>query len=174
MATRIPHSGTLGPGSDGAPSPSVRERLAALRHVPALLRLVWDTHRGYAAAMIALRFVRAGVPVATLWVAKLIVDEVIAAATRGGSDVGRLWSLVGLEFGIVVVGELLARASALVVGLLGDLFSNRMSVRLMEHAAALDLTQFEYPAFYDHLERARRHTTGRIALLAQLLGIGQD
>ena len=155
-------------------NPSFRERLAALRHVPALLRLVWQTHRGYATAMIGLRFIRAGVPVATLWVAKLIVDEVIAAAGRGGSDVGRLWSLVGLEFGIVVAGEVLARASALVEGLLGDLFSNRMSVRLMEHAAALDLTQFEDPNFYDHLERARRHTTGRIALLAQLLGIGQD
>ncbi len=123
--------------------------------------------------MIGLRFVRAGVPIATLWVAKLIVDEVIAAATRSG-DVGRLWRLVALEFAIVVAGEVLARASALVEGLLGDLFSNRMSVRLMEHAAALDLTQFEDPTFYDHLERARRHTTGRIALLAQLLGIGQD
>ncbi len=124
--------------------------------------------------MVALRFVRAAVPVATLWVAKLIVDEVIAAATRGVADGQHLWSLVALEFGIVVAGELLARASALVEGLLGDLFSNRMSVRLMEHAAALDLTQFEDPTFYDHLERARRHTTGRIALLAQLLGIGQD
>jgi ATP-binding cassette subfamily B protein len=49
-----------------------------------------------------------------------------------------------------------------------------MSIRLMQHAATLDLTQFEDPTFYDHLERARRHTTGRIALLTQLLGIGQD
>jgi ATP-binding cassette subfamily B protein len=174
MATRVPHHGGLQPGSDGAGSPSLRERVAALGHVPALLRLVWETHRGYATGMVVLRFVRAAVPVATLWVAKLIVDEVIAAATRGGADVERLWTLVALEFGIVVAGELLARASALVEGLLGDLFSNRMSVRLMEHAAALDLTQFEDPTFYDHLERARRHTTGRIALLAQLLGIGQD
>ncbi|MFN2566516.1 MAG: ABC transporter ATP-binding protein [Gemmatimonadaceae bacterium] len=175
MASRTPPR--AGPGrvaADGTPNPTVRERLAALRHVPALLRLVWETHRGYAVTMAALRVVRAGVPVATLWVAKLIVDEVIAAAARGGSDLGRLWTLVGLEFGIVAAGELLARASSLVDGLLGDLFSNRMSVRLMEHAAALDLTQFEDPAFYDHLERARRHTTGRIALLAQLLGIGQE
>jgi ATP-binding cassette subfamily B protein len=167
----------VGPGpatADGTPSPTLRERVAALRYVPAMLRLVWETHRGYAVAMVVLRVVRAGVPVATLWVAKLIVDEVIAAARRGGSDLDRLWSLVALEFGIVVAGELLARASALVEGLLGDLFGNRMSVRLMEHAAALDLTQFEDPTFYDHLERARRHTTGRIALLAQLLGIGQD
>jgi ATP-binding cassette, subfamily B, bacterial len=175
MASRTPHPIGPGPGAaNGAPNPTLRERLAALRYVPAMLRLVWETHRGYAITMIVLRAVRAGIPVATLWVAKLIVDEVIAAAARGGSDLGRLWSLVALEFGIVVAGELLARASALVEGLLGDLFSNRMSVRLMEHAAALDLTQFEDPTFYDHLERARRHTTGRISLLAQLLGIGQD
>ncbi len=170
----MPGTGHFGPNVEGGSSPSFRERVSALRHVPALLRLVWETHRGYAAAMVALRFVRAGVPVATLWVAKLIVDEVIAAATRGGADLDRLWGLVAFEFGIVATGEVLARGSALVEGLLGDLFSNRMSVRLMEHAAALDLTQFENPTFYDHLERARRHTTGRIALLAQLLGIGQD
>ena len=58
--------------------------------------------------------------------------------------------------------------------LLGDLFSNVISVRLMEHAATLDLAQFEDPTFYDHLERARRQTTGRIGLIAQLLGMAQD
>jgi ATP-binding cassette subfamily B protein len=139
-----------------------------------MLRLVWETHRGYSIAMLVLRVARAGIPVATLWVAKLIVDEVIAAAGRSGTELDRLWTLVAVEFGIVVAGELLARASSLVEGLLGDLFSNRMSVRLMEHAATLDLTTFEDPSFYDHLERARRHTTGRVALLAQLLGIAQD
>jgi hypothetical protein len=46
------------------------------------------------------------------------------------------------------------------------------SVRLMEHAATLDLAQFEDPAFYDQLERARRQTTGRVGLFAQLLGHG--
>ena len=174
MASKMPPDPVPRDRIDADPKPTVRERVAAMRHVPALLRLVWETHRGYAVAMIALRVVRSAVPVATLWVAKLIIDEVIAAAGRGGSDLGRLWTLLALEFGIVAVGAVLARASALVEGLLGDLFSNRMSVRLMEHAATLDLTQFEDPTFYDHLERARRHTTGRIALLAQLLSIGQD
>jgi len=49
-----------------------------------------------------------------------------------------------------------------------------MSVRLMEHAAKLDLAQFEDPEFYDHLERARRQTVGRIALLTLLLSLAQD
>jgi ATP-binding cassette subfamily B protein len=44
----------------------------------------------------------------------------------------------------------------------------------MEHAATLDLYQFEDPDFYDHLERARRQTTGRLMLLTQLLTMGQD
>ena len=151
-----------------------RERLAALRYLPALLRLVWETSRSYTLAMIVLRLLRAFVPIATLWVAKLIIDAVIALAREPGSSLAPLWRVVVLELAIVVVGEILARASALVESLLGDLFSNHISVRLMRHAATLDLAQFEDPEFYDHLERARRQTTGRIGLIAVLLAMGQD
>ncbi|HEX6252323.1 MAG TPA: ABC transporter ATP-binding protein [Gemmatimonadaceae bacterium] len=157
---------------DGEP-PGWRERMNALRHVPRLLRMVWETHRGFTAAMLFLRVVRGFVPVATFWVGKLIIDTVLAARA-GTAEWNDLWRYVAIEIAIVVVGEILARASTLIESLLGDLFSNRMSVRLMEHAARLDLAQFENPQFYDHLERARRQTVGRIALLAQLLAIGQD
>ena len=157
----------------GDAPPTWRERAAALRYVPALVKMVWSTHRGYTAAMIALRVLRAFVPIASLWVAKLIIDVVVASLTAA-PDYPRLWRLVALEVAIVVAGELLARGSALIESLLGDLFSNRISVRLMEHAATLDLAQFEDPDFYDHLERARRQTVGRIALLTAMLGIAQD
>ncbi len=123
--------------------------------------------------MIILRLARAFVPVAVLWVGKLIIDAVVAA--RGGTlDSGLLWRLVALEVALALAGELLARTSAVVESLLGDLFSNRTSVLLMQHAATLDLYQFEDPAFYDQLDRARRQTTGRIGLLALLLSMGQD
>ena len=153
--------------------PSFRERVGALRYVPRLMRLVWETHRGYTIAMGVLRLIRAFIPIATLWIGKLIIDGVVAAQRDGGSwrSVG---GLVAIELGLVIVGELLARTSSLVESLLGDLFSNRISVRLMEHAATLDLAQFEDPTFYDHLERARRQTVGRIGLIAQLLGLGQE
>ena len=144
-----------------------------MRYVPPLLRLVWTTHRGFTTTMVVLRIARAFVPIAALWVGKLIIDAVIAARA-GTVDLDTVWPLVLLEIGIVLVGEILARASALTESLLGDLFSNRVSVRLMEHAATLDLAQFEDPAFYDHLERARRQTVGRIGLLAQILAMAQD
>jgi ATP-binding cassette subfamily B protein len=156
-----------------AEKPPLKERIAALRLVPRLVRLVWDTNRGYTLAMIFLRFVRSGVPVANLWVAKLIIDEVVTLARTGG-PIDSLWRLVALELGIVVGGELLMRASAFIEGQLSDQFTNRISIRIMEHAATLDLHQFEDPKFYDHLERARQGTTGRVALLSQLLGIGQS
>jgi len=145
----------------------------ALRYVPQLLSLVWNTHRGFTIAMAVLRLIRAFVPIATLWIGKLIIDGVVTAQ-RTGASWRSVASLVVIEVAIVIVGELLARASSLVESLLGDLFSNRISVRLMEHAATLDLAQFEDPEFYDHLERARRQTVGRIGLIAQLLGLAQD
>jgi ATP-binding cassette subfamily B protein len=171
----VPPTASPRPGgrAPAAPPPSWRERVAALRYVPPLLGLVWRTHRGYMLAIVVLRVVRAFVPIAALWVAKLIIDFV-QAAQGAPPDWERLTRLVLLELAIVIGGEVLARASVLVESLLGDLFSNRISVRLMEHAATLDLAQFEDPEFYDHLERARRQTVGRIGLLTQLLGMGQS
>ncbi|MEO8580774.1 MAG: ABC transporter ATP-binding protein, partial [Gemmatimonadales bacterium] len=159
-------------GTGAAPA-TWKERLEALRYLPALFRLIWGTHRGYISAIVVLRVVRSVVPVATFWVGKLILDAVIAAKAGTGS-LTQVWRYLAIELAIVLTGEILARASSLLESLLGDLFSNAMSVRLMEHAATLDLAQFEDPEFYDHLERARRQTVGRIALLSLLLSMSQD
>ncbi|AHG92272.1 ABC transporter (plasmid) [Gemmatirosa kalamazoonensis] len=157
--------------------PPWRDRVAAMRHVPAFLRLVWESHRGYAAAVAALRVVRAGVPVLTLWVGKLIIDAVVAAARAhvAPRDAHRLWHYVAIEIAIVLGGDLLARASGYAEASLGMLFANRMGVRIMEHAAALDLAQFEDPAFYDRLERARAQAGGAgMNVFGQTLGMGQS
>ncbi len=164
-------------GADGRP-PTWGQRLEALKYVPPLLKLVYETHRGYTIAILALRVVRSFVPLAVLWVGKLIIDGVLAAvrlrAAGGAVDWRYLGTLVGLELAIAVAGEGLARLSSLLESLLGDLFSNRISVRLMQHAATLDIAQYEDAETYDHLERARRQTVGRIGLIALLLSTGQD
>jgi ATP-binding cassette subfamily B protein len=130
------------------------------------------------AGILVLRLLRAGVPVAVLWIGKLIVDGVVAAIAvgqRGGAvDWPYLAELVAIELLIAVAGEAMARASSLLESLLGDLFANRTSVELMRHAATLDLEQFEDAETYDSLERARRQTVGRISLFTMLLGTIQD
>src|SRR5688500_9014372 len=131
---------------------SRKEKLSSLRNLPRMMALVWETHRGYTIAMFLLRILRSLVPVATLWVGKLIIDEIVQIADGRKSATDDLWYFVGLEIGIVVVADLIGRASSLVESLLGDLFSNLTSVRMMEHSARLDLQQFEDPEFYDMME----------------------
>ncbi len=137
--------------------------------------MVYGTHRGYTIAIGLLRVLRAVVPLSLLWVGKLIIEAVEVYYRDGQAvDWAHLATLVALELGIAVSGEALARTSSLFESLLGDLFANALSVRLMEHAATLDVAQYEDAETYDQLERARRQTVGRIGLLAQLLGTVQD
>jgi len=174
------------PGSAPPPAPkSLRERFGALRNLPPFLRLIWQTSRGLTAADLALRLVRALLPVATLYVGKLIIDEVIRLVGMGGTSAdlggwlasGRLdhlgW-LLATEFGLAVLSDVLGRIVSLLDTLLSEQFTNATSVRLMEHAATLDLEDFEDSELQDRLERARRQTMGRATLLGQLFGQAQD
>ena len=153
---------------------SWRDRLASLRNVRPLLGMVWETSPALVMASIVLRLFRALMPLAMLWVSKLILDAVVGWISRKTGTPGAIWKLVALELALAVASDILGRANTLCDSLLGDRFTNRVSVRLMQHATELDLASFEDPVFYDKLERARRQTTGRLGLLASLLNVGQD
>ena len=151
-----------------------RARFAAMRNVRPLLSMVWETSPPLVLATTILRLFRALLPLAMLWVSKLILDAVVARIMRKSGNLQQVWELVALELGLAILGDVLGRANTLFDSLLGDRFTNRVSVRLMQHATELDLAHFEDPVFYDKLERARRQTTGRLTLLASLLNICQD
>ncbi len=153
---------------------SLKEQISALRYVPPLLSLVWEVNRRLTASSLGMRLLRGGLPVALLYTGKLIIDEVVLQSQVTGGDLSHLWVLIAIEMGLAVTSDVLGRGIALVDSLLADLFTNETSVRLMQHAARLDLRHFEDAEFYDRLERARRQTTGRIALLSQIFGQGQD
>jgi ATP-binding cassette subfamily B protein len=78
------------------------------------------------------------------------------------------------EFALAVLADILGRVVSLIDSLLSERVSNASSVRLMEHAAKLDLEDFEDAEFQDQLERARRQTSGRMTLMGQMLGQAQD
>lgn len=157
------------------PPVTFRERFKALGNLPQLFQSIWQTSPPLTIASMLLRVVRAAVPLATLYIGKLIIDEVVhLTQLPAPRELDYLWKLVAMEFGIIFVSDILNRALALVDSMLGDLFSNQTSVRLMRHAADLDLDYFEDAAFYDKLERARRQTAGRMALMSQVLEQAQD
>ena len=60
------------------PNPrTLRERFGALRTLRPFLAMVWQISPSLMAAALALRLVRALVPIAGLYVGKLIIDEVV-------------------------------------------------------------------------------------------------
>ena len=132
-----------------------------------------------------LRIVRALLPVVTLYVGKLIIDQVVVLvqAPHPAADLrewiasgllDRMGALLALEFGLAVLSDVLGRAVSLLDSLLSEQFSNETSLRLMEHAATLDLEDFEDSELQDRLERARRQASGRSSLIGQLFGQAQD
>lgn len=151
-----------------------RERIAALKNIPPLLRLVWTTSPALTVATVVLRLVAALLPVATLYVAKLIIDRVVAVVAGKAAISNEIWILIAIELSLAVAADALSRATNLCDSLLGDRFTNHISLRMMEHAGLLDLVSFEDPVFYDKLERARRQTASRLGMLASLAGMGQQ
>jgi ATP-binding cassette subfamily B protein len=152
-----------------------KERVATLRNLPAFFILVWETNAGMMVANSLLRLIKSTVPVALLYVGKLIIDQVVQLSQHHNTHSPHyLWVLVGAEFCLAILSDALTRGIALLDSLLGDLFSNHTSVKIMAHAATLDLDQFEDSIFYDKLERARQQTVGRTILLSQVMSQVQD
>ena len=185
---RVPRGAPERPPGGAVPLPSprsFRERFGALKNLPPFIALVWRTSRPLTATSLGLRLIRALLPVATLFVGKLIIDEVVLlvqtpdkpATLQDWLASGRLHHLgllLFIEFVLAVLADVLGRVVSLIDSLLSERLTNASSVRLMEHAATLDLEDFEDADFQDQLERARRQTSGRMTLMAQIFGQAQD
>lgn len=166
------------------PQLDLRQRFDAIRNIAPFLRGIWATSPSLTLASLGLRLVRALLPVATLYVGKLIIDEAVRLVGLGtvhallpawhAGQLDPLLALLGLEFGLAISSDLLGRLAGYADALLSERFTNATSIRLMEHAATLDLEDFEDADLQDRLDRARRQTMGRMNLLGQLFGQAQD
>ncbi len=162
------------PPTNKQPQPSLKDRFQALQYLPPFFKEIWHTQPWMTAANVFLRLLRSAIPFLTLYVGKLIIDEVVMLLNAHSQDTAHLVLLIGTELALALSADMLNRATALLDSLLGDLHANRSSIQIMQHAATLDLAQFEEPVFYDKLERARQQTVGRTALLSQSLTQVQD
>jgi ATP-binding cassette, subfamily B, bacterial len=144
-----------------------RERLSALRNMPPVLRILWESGRAVVSWGIALRVVVAVLPFGVAKVAQYIITD-IAGALRGASLPANFWKIVATEIALNVLLGLMTRAIDYSDSLLSNRYTQHVSVRVMEQASQLDLTTYENPLFYDRLERARVQATDRLAMIQQL------
>jgi ATP-binding cassette subfamily B protein len=164
---------------------SLKERFSALRTLRPFIAMVWRTSPSLTVSSLLLRLVRALLPVVSLYIGKLIIDDVVHLVQMPARPatfedwlasglLNWLGVLILAELALAVLSDILGRVVEFVDSLLSERVTNASSVSLMEHAATLDLEDFEDAEFQDQLERARRQTSGRLTLMSQLMGQAQD
>jgi ATP-binding cassette subfamily B protein len=142
-----------------------QERLSALRNVPPVLKIVWQSGPGVVTFGVVARVIAALLPVALTWIPKLIIDILVRLMSTHGPIPSRLWWLVLAEFGLAVVSSIVTRMIDYADSLLANKYTRHVSIQVMKHASELDLTAYEDPAFYDRLERARVQATDRLVMI---------
>jgi ATP-binding cassette subfamily B protein len=150
--------------SEQPPRPKWQARLKALRNIPPVFRMVWEAAPGIVVSSLIFRLLVSLVPVAMLWVTKLIIDAV-DQHLHGAALPAHFWWLVVIAFALATLGTMFARANDFCDVVLADRFTRHISTRIMEHASRLDLTLFEDPAFYDKMDRARVQGTDRVMMI---------
>ena len=155
---------------------TLKQRMGALTNLPRFLKLVYQTSPWITITNSIIRLCLAVLPIIMLYIGKLIIDQIVTVVKHNNGDFSHshVWKYVIIEFILVVVMNALTKVVNLFDTLLGDLFANHTSLKIMAHAATLDLDQFEDSIFYDKLERARLQSTGRAMLLTQVLTQMQD
>lgn len=149
------------------------EVLRALRSAPLLL---WQADAALSASLLALQVVQALVPLGQLWVAKLIIDRLVAALRlpHALDDSHRILWLVVVEFGLAAFGLLLREGINYQRQVLAERLTAHVSLSILAHTQQLDLPILERPEFYDRLRRAEESAFYRPAgLLFQLLAVVQ-
>ncbi len=162
------------PTSIRSEEPVIKGSFKALRYIPRFFREIWGTQPWMFSANLVCRIISALIPIVMLWVGKLIIDEIVTLTGSDLTSYDMLWRYVGLELGLALLSDLLGRAIGLTDGLLGDLYANASSIRIIKKTSDVTIGQLEDPDFYDKLERARTQTTSRVNLMSESLTQGEN
>jgi ATP-binding cassette subfamily B protein len=144
------------------------DRIRALKNVPPVLHFVWESGPAVVTWSIALRILVAFLPISIGKVGQYIVDNTNNTVIHHTPIPKDFWWLVALEMALAVTMGILLRLVDYCDNLLADRYTHHVSVEVMRKAAALDVTVYEDPIFYDRLERARVQATDRLAMIQSM------
>ncbi len=152
----------------------MRERLAGSLRLTRALRLVWEGSRVLTVVSFLLVLLQALLPLAVLYLTKLVIDALYAVAQGGDTAFSHILMLLGLAAGAGLLGSLLGVIS----GLVAEDHSNRVTDRVLgtlnRKSVEMDLRYYEDATFHDSLHRAQRDAPYRpTAVLNNMLRLTQ-
>ena len=143
------------------------------------LALVWSTHRGLTVALAVLTAVAGVLPAAIAYLAKLILDAVVAEIpifrATGMADYEHVLLLVAALGAVAALVAAAQRGIDFCQSLLRVLLSQRVHLLILDKALTLELAQFENSEFYDKLNRARQEASIRpLSLVNRTFALAQN
>jgi ATP-binding cassette subfamily B protein len=143
--------------------------MQALKNVPPVLKIFWQSGRRVVCLAVLFRLLSALVPVSVAAVNAAIIQDATNIVNKTSPLTTLIWWLVLTEFGLALANNIFGRFITYYNQVLADRYTRHVSIEVMKHASQLDLQSYEDPVYYDRLERARVQATDRV-LFIQLIG----
>jgi ATP-binding cassette, subfamily B, bacterial len=156
---------------------AIVQRLKGSLRLRRALRLVWESAPGWTVASAVLVFLQGLLPLALLYLTKLIVDEVAAAVVAADAGIAfrRVAWLIGWAAFVSLIGVALRILGSLVSEVQAHLVTDHTLAVVHRKSTAVDLRFYEDPGYYDTLHRTQHEAPGRpTQVVNSLLRFGQS
>ena len=150
----------------------LRKAAAQFAQLPRALKLVWNAAPAWTAAWGTLLLVRGLLPVATVYLIRNLVNELVVAFGARG-DLRALRPAIvsaALMALVLLLTELLKSVSNWVRTAQSGLVQDHITALVHRQSLAADLAFYDSPDFYNHLHRAREEASYRPAALIESIG----
>jgi ATP-binding cassette subfamily B protein len=149
------------------PKKDWQDRFNSLKNVPPIFRMVWEAAPGVVAISLTCRLIAAVLPVGMLIVTRHVIDAIYIVTSQHTKLSSGFWGLVALNFAMACLVIIMARVVNFCDTSLNERYTRHVNIRIMRHAATLDLSSYEDPEFYDRLERARVQGADRVGMIQE-------
>jgi ATP-binding cassette, subfamily B, bacterial len=152
--------------------PRVRDALRLGR----ALKLVWSVAPRWTVASVALTVLQGLLPLATVWLMKLIVDGVTEGIAESDPSAAfrRVAILIGLAAVVGLAAVALRSLATMIDQALGQTLTDHITDIIHAQSVAVDLEYYENPRYHDALYRAQQEAPYRpMSIITNLTGTGQ-
>jgi ATP-binding cassette, subfamily B, bacterial len=156
-------------GSGNAKPDGIRSHLP---YLPRALVLVWSASKGLTGTWVLLLVVQGLLPIATVFLIRLLVNSLVEAAGAGSTFQNLRPAYMGAAClaGALLLAEILRNVTQWIRSAQSERVQDHIAGLIHRKSAEADLAFYETPDFYDHLHRARAEGGHRPVVLLENLG----
>lgn len=183
-ATTVPESGLTGPVDIPEPKQEdepkdLRSRLkrartsvaGTVRGLPKVAKLTWQASPILTVLLVLITVLAGLLPTATAYIAKLLLDSVVAAIQHTGTT-GDIVNVALLQFGVLGASAISSALTSIAQSLLQERMTLTIRHQVMAHASELHLAYFEGSTSYDMMRQAAQEAPTRpLSMMNSALGL---